>query len=179
MIASKTTGRYEGMSVTTIRTPSATAPNPILSTVFPAISATASSETGDVLSYPAKRNVHPRNLINAPAIRSSTPTPNHWRAEEGTPNISRKLLYNDNKILAMRESFVTQPGTFLYGGVNEFCNRSNAECPDGEYTFVAGLYVAMFVAPAFVLALSQVVADAAVLYIGLLVAVTVVTSVTR
>ncbi|WP_233745330.1 hypothetical protein [Halobacterium bonnevillei] len=54
--------------------------------------------------------------------------------------------------------------------------RSNAERPDSEYAFVAGLYVAALVAPAVVLALSRVVADAAVLYVGLLVAVTGVTA---
>lgn len=56
--------------------------------------------------------------------------------------------------------------------------QSNADRPDGEYAFVAGLYVAALTSPGLVLALSQVVADAAVLYIGLLVAVTGVTAVT-
>ncbi|MFA9516895.1 hypothetical protein ACERIT_06715 [Halopenitus sp. H-Gu1] len=55
--------------------------------------------------------------------------------------------------------------------------RSNAERPDGEYALVAGLYVASFVAPALVLALSQAVADAAILYIGLIIAVTGVTAI--
>lgn len=55
--------------------------------------------------------------------------------------------------------------------------RSNAERPDGQYAFVAGLYVAAFLAPALVLALSGVVTDAAVLYVGFLVAVTGVTGV--
>lgn len=55
--------------------------------------------------------------------------------------------------------------------------QSNAERPDGQYAFVAGLYVATVIAPALVLALSRVVADAAVLYIGLLVAVATVTAV--
>lgn len=54
--------------------------------------------------------------------------------------------------------------------------RAHADRPDGEYAFVAGLYVAAVVAPALVLGLSRVVADAAVLYIGLLVAVTGVTA---
>jgi hypothetical protein len=55
--------------------------------------------------------------------------------------------------------------------------QPNAERPDGEYAFVAGLYVAALTAPALVLAVSQVVADAAVLYLSLLVAVTGVTAV--
>ncbi|WP_255152915.1 hypothetical protein [Halorarius halobius] len=55
--------------------------------------------------------------------------------------------------------------------------QPNAERPDGEYAFVAGLYVAALAAPALVLAVSRVVTDAAVLYIGLLVAVTGVTGV--
>lgn len=53
--------------------------------------------------------------------------------------------------------------------------RSNAERPDGEYAFVAGLYVAALVAPALVIALSRFITDTAVLYIGALVAVTCVT----
>ena len=55
--------------------------------------------------------------------------------------------------------------------------RSNAERPDGQYAFVAGLYVAAFLAPALVLALSRVVMNAAVLYVGFLVAVAGVTAV--
>lgn len=55
--------------------------------------------------------------------------------------------------------------------------QPNAERPDGEYAFVAGLYVAALAAPALVLAVSRIVTDAAVLYIGLLVAVTGVTGV--
>jgi len=53
----------------------------------------------------------------------------------------------------------------------------SAERPDHEYAFVAGLYVAALVVPALVIALSRVFADAAVLYIGFLVAVTGVTAV--
>jgi MFS family permease len=49
--------------------------------------------------------------------------------------------------------------------------------PDGQYAFVAGLYVASFLAPALVLGLSRVVADAGALYVGFLVAVTGVTAV--
>jgi hypothetical protein len=52
---------------------------------------------------------------------------------------------------------------------------AGAERPDGEYAFVAGLYVAALLAPAVVLALSRVVTGAAALYVGLLVAVTGVT----
>ena len=53
----------------------------------------------------------------------------------------------------------------------------NAERPDAQYALIAGLYVATLVVPAFVIALSRVVADAALLYIGFLVAVTGVTAV--
>jgi hypothetical protein len=52
----------------------------------------------------------------------------------------------------------------------------NTERPDHEYAFVAGLYVAALVVPALVIVLSRVFADAAVLYIGFLVAVTGVTA---
>ena len=55
--------------------------------------------------------------------------------------------------------------------------QPDAERPDHEYAFVAGLYVAALVVPALVIALSRVVADAAVLYVGFLVAVTGVTAV--
>jgi hypothetical protein len=55
--------------------------------------------------------------------------------------------------------------------------QPRAERPDLEYAFVAGLYVAALVVPALVIALSRVVADAAVLYVGFLVAVTAVTAV--
>lgn len=55
--------------------------------------------------------------------------------------------------------------------------QPSAERPDGEYAFVAGLYVAALTAPALVLAVSRVVADAAILYISLLVAVTGVTAI--
>lgn len=55
--------------------------------------------------------------------------------------------------------------------------QSSAERPDGLYVLVAGLYVAAFLAPALVLGLSRVVTDAAVLYVGFLVAVAGVTAV--
>lgn len=55
--------------------------------------------------------------------------------------------------------------------------RSNAERPDGQYAFVAGLYVAAFLAPALILGLSRVITDAAALYVGFLVAVTGITAV--
>lgn len=55
--------------------------------------------------------------------------------------------------------------------------RANAERPDAEYALVAGLYVAALVVPALVIALSRAVADAAVLYVGFLVAVMGVTAV--
>lgn len=55
--------------------------------------------------------------------------------------------------------------------------RSDAERPDGQYAFVAGLYAAAFLAPALVLGLSRAVTDAAALYVGFLVAVTGVTAV--
>ena len=55
--------------------------------------------------------------------------------------------------------------------------KPNSERPDPEYAFVAGLYVAALVVPALVIVLSHVFADAAVLYIGFLVAVTGVTGV--
>lgn len=54
--------------------------------------------------------------------------------------------------------------------------RENADRPDGQYAFVAGLYVAALLAPAAVLALSRVVGDAAVLYVGFLAAVTALTA---
>ena len=55
--------------------------------------------------------------------------------------------------------------------------QPEAERPDLEYAFVAGLYVACLVVPALVIALSRVFADAAILYVGFLVAVTGVTAV--
>ena len=55
--------------------------------------------------------------------------------------------------------------------------QPKAERPDFEYAFVAGLYVAALVVPALVIALSRVVGDAAVLYVGFLVAVMGVTGV--
>lgn len=75
--------------------------------------------------------------------------------------------------------------SLLVTGVEQFAmaapprsipGQPDADRPDGEYAFVAGLYVAALVAPALVLAVSRVVADAAVLYISLLVAVTGVTA---
>ena len=53
----------------------------------------------------------------------------------------------------------------------------NAARPDGQYAFIAGLYVAAFLAPALVLALSRAVTDAGILYVGFLVAVVGVTAV--
>ena len=55
--------------------------------------------------------------------------------------------------------------------------QPKAERPNLEYAFVAGLYVACLVVPALVIALSRVFADAAILYVGFLVAVTGVTAV--
>ena len=55
-------------------------------------------------------------------------------------------------------------------------SQSNGEGPDREYAFVTGLYVAAFVAPLVVLALSRGVADAAALYVVFLVAVIGVTA---
>lgn len=54
-------------------------------------------------------------------------------------------------------------------------DRGDAERPDGPYALVAGLYVAVLLAPALVLALSRFVDGAAGLYVGFLVAVTGVT----
>ncbi|MFC6862827.1 hypothetical protein ACFQGE_05060 [Halomicroarcula sp. GCM10025817] len=53
--------------------------------------------------------------------------------------------------------------------------QSSTEGPDSLYVLVAGLYVAAFLAPALVLGLSRAVTDAAVLYVGFLVAVASVT----
>lgn len=54
---------------------------------------------------------------------------------------------------------------------------SSLDRPDGIYAFVVGLYVAVFVTPALVIGLDQwVTGDAGVLYVSLLVAVTVVTT---
>jgi hypothetical protein len=55
--------------------------------------------------------------------------------------------------------------------------RVAAGRPDGEYAFVAGLYVAALLAPALVLLLASVRSDAAVLYVGFLLAVAGVTAV--
>ncbi|MFC6942560.1 hypothetical protein ACFQE8_21770 [Salinirubellus sp. GCM10025818] len=55
--------------------------------------------------------------------------------------------------------------------------QPKAERPDLEYAFVAGLYVACLVVPALVIALSRVFADAAILYVGFLLAVMGVTGV--
>lgn len=55
--------------------------------------------------------------------------------------------------------------------------QPNAERPDAQYAFVAGLYAAALFAPAVMLGLSRVIDDAAVLYIGFLVAVTGITAV--
>jgi len=55
--------------------------------------------------------------------------------------------------------------------------QPNSQRPDHEYALVAGLYVAALVVPALVIGLSRVVGDAAVLYVGFLVAVAGVTAV--
>lgn len=55
--------------------------------------------------------------------------------------------------------------------------QPNASRPDASYALVAGLYAAALFAPVVVLALSRLVADAAVLYISFLAAVTGVTAV--
>jgi len=55
--------------------------------------------------------------------------------------------------------------------------HSDAELPDGQYAFVAGLYAASFLAPAIVLVLSWATTDAAALYVGFLLAVAGVTGV--
>lgn len=55
--------------------------------------------------------------------------------------------------------------------------QPDAERPDGQYAFVAGIYVAVLLAPALVLAQSAIVDGAAALYVGFLVAVTIVTGV--
>jgi len=65
----------------------------------------------------------------------------------------------------------------MVGLTHSVLGWSSSERLDGEYAFVAGLYVAALTAPALVLAVSRVIADAAVLYISLLVAVTGVTAV--
>lgn len=65
----------------------------------------------------------------------------------------------------------------MVASTRSILGQPNAERPDGEYAFVAGLYVVVLAAPALVLAVSRVVADVAVLYISLLVAVAVTGSV--
>ena len=55
--------------------------------------------------------------------------------------------------------------------------QADAERPGPEYAFVAGLYVAALVVPALVIGLSRVVGDAALLYVGFLIAVAGVTAV--
>lgn len=54
---------------------------------------------------------------------------------------------------------------------------SNAEGPDAQYAFVAGLYAAALLVPIVVLALSHLVGGAATLYVGFLAAVAGVTAV--
>jgi len=53
--------------------------------------------------------------------------------------------------------------------------QANAERPDAEYALVAGLYVAALFTPVVMLGLARALADAAILYIGFLGAVTGIT----
>lgn len=53
--------------------------------------------------------------------------------------------------------------------------QTNAERPDAEYALVAGLYVAALLTPVVMLGLARAIADAAILYISFLGAVTGIT----